>query len=227
MARMTPPAFEADPRTSVFGVTVATKADRSLTAAERLLKCAVELFSERGFHGTTTRDISRRAGSGESAIYDHYQSKEEMLYLVTRLAHEEAGRRLHLADAAAGRDPMERLTAVTHAFSSFHAEWRTAARVANHELDGLSPKHLADIIALREKVEAKFVEILTAGEQAGRFALPGVRATAFAIISMCIGISRWYRESGSLNQTQIGNLYARLVAQMVSPGEPSPDSDTE
>jgi AcrR family transcriptional regulator len=46
----------------------------------RLLAAASELFSERGFHATSARDIARRAGVNLAAAHYHYGSKKD-LYL--------------------------------------------------------------------------------------------------------------------------------------------------
>ncbi|MEW5765176.1 MAG: TetR/AcrR family transcriptional regulator [Acidobacteriota bacterium] len=49
-----------------------------------ILRAALELFTEKGIHATTTKDIARRAGVSEGALYRHFQSKQELaedLYL--------------------------------------------------------------------------------------------------------------------------------------------------
>ena len=39
----------------------------------------VELFSRKGFHGTSVRELARKAGIKESSLYNHYQGKEAIL----------------------------------------------------------------------------------------------------------------------------------------------------
>jgi len=51
------------------------KRDTKLPA---ILRAALELFTEKGIHATTTKDIARRAGVSEGALYRHYQSKQEL-----------------------------------------------------------------------------------------------------------------------------------------------------
>ena len=43
---------------------------------EAVLGAALELFVERGFHGTTVPEIAERAGVGAGTIYRHFASKE-------------------------------------------------------------------------------------------------------------------------------------------------------
>lgn len=48
---------------------------------ESLLTVAVEVFTERGYDGTTMEDLSGRLGISKSAIYHHVDSKETLLGL--------------------------------------------------------------------------------------------------------------------------------------------------
>lgn len=45
---------------------------------EQILETAVELFSQRGFKGTTTKEIARAAGVSEAIIFRHYATKDEL-----------------------------------------------------------------------------------------------------------------------------------------------------
>jgi AcrR family transcriptional regulator len=46
---------------------------------ESLLTVVVDVFNERGYDGTSMEDLSHRLGISKSAIYHHYEGKEEML----------------------------------------------------------------------------------------------------------------------------------------------------
>jgi len=43
-----------------------------------ILKAAAELFAEKGFESTTTRDIARRAGLAAGTMFNYFPSKETM-----------------------------------------------------------------------------------------------------------------------------------------------------
>lgn len=185
-------------------------------STQRLTEAAVEAFAERGFHGTTTRDIAARAALSPAALYVHYRSKTELLYLIVREAHEEVLRRMEEA-AAAAESPSERLKALVGAHVRFHAERHTAARVANHELPALSAKHRAKILALRAQIERLVDETLEEGRREGAFAIDDVRATTFLVLSIGIGVSRWFHPAGRLGAAELGDRYAELIAKMVDP----------
>jgi TetR/AcrR family transcriptional regulator len=45
---------------------------------EQLLQIAVDLFSRKGFKGTTTREIAAAAGVAEAIIFRHFETKEHL-----------------------------------------------------------------------------------------------------------------------------------------------------
>jgi len=45
---------------------------------EQIIRTAVELFSKRGFSGTTTKEIARAAGVSEAIIFRHFATKDEL-----------------------------------------------------------------------------------------------------------------------------------------------------
>ena len=52
-----------------------------MSAEERklqILRVAVRLFSQRGFGGTTTKEIAQAAGVSEAMVFRHYATKQEL-----------------------------------------------------------------------------------------------------------------------------------------------------
>jgi len=45
---------------------------------EQILQTAFELFSRKGFSGTTTKDIARAAGVSEAMVFKHFATKDEL-----------------------------------------------------------------------------------------------------------------------------------------------------
>jgi len=43
---------------------------------EQILRTAVELFSQKGFKGTTTKEIAKAAGVSEAMVFRHFENKE-------------------------------------------------------------------------------------------------------------------------------------------------------
>lgn len=52
---------------------------------EEIANVALDLFLKDGFHGTTTRNIARRAGVSAGGIFTYFRNKEQiLLHIITR-----------------------------------------------------------------------------------------------------------------------------------------------
>lgn len=56
----------------------------SSSTKERLLQVAQELFARKGFHATSTREITRRANTNVASLYFHWHTKENLYLAVYR-----------------------------------------------------------------------------------------------------------------------------------------------
>lgn len=61
---------------------------------EQMVKAAVKLFSEKGFHRTTTREIAKESGFSIGTLYEYIRSKEDVLYLVCDSIYDQVSKRL-------------------------------------------------------------------------------------------------------------------------------------
>lgn len=191
-----------------------TGSSRAEATRARLLEAAVTAFSEKGFHGTTTRDIAGAAGMSPAAVYVHHKSKEELLFLISREGHQSALDVIRTARATT-TDPVAQLAAVARAFAEFHAHHHTVARILNYELAALSDEHRASIHELRTGIDQELRTLVRDGVAAGVFDAPDPALAATALASMGVDIARWYREDGEWTPTQIGDYYADLALRLV------------
>ena len=58
---------------------------------QQILKTAIRLFAQRGFRGTTTREIALAAGVNEVTIFRHFSSKQELYAAILEVKSSEAG----------------------------------------------------------------------------------------------------------------------------------------
>ncbi len=91
----------------------------------QIADAAVQLFIDKGFHKTTTRQIARAAGFSIGSLYEYFASKEDILYMVCESIHAEVERGVAAAmsQAAGGRDALEKIIheyfMVCHRMSDF------------------------------------------------------------------------------------------------------------
>src|SRR6185312_16086467 len=61
---------------------------------EQMIRGAVKLFKEKGFHRATTREIAKEAGFSIGTLYEYIRTKEDVLYLVCDSIYNEVHTRL-------------------------------------------------------------------------------------------------------------------------------------
>lgn len=59
-----------------------------MNSREKYLTVSLELFSQYGYYGVSVRDISKKVGVSESALYKHYKSKSQILEEIINIATE-------------------------------------------------------------------------------------------------------------------------------------------
>jgi AcrR family transcriptional regulator len=104
---------------------------RRISAEERrelILAAALEIFAERGYHGSSIDEIAHAAGVSKALIYEHFPSKRDLHISLLEQHIQEIFERL--ASAAATSDPGEvRLEAGVNAFLEFVESRRDAFRM--------------------------------------------------------------------------------------------------
>jgi len=79
---------------------------------QAILDAALTLFADRGYFGTSLRDIARAVGVRESALYNYFSGKEALFHALIEAMHERRAERMSpFIEASAGdaRALLERL----------------------------------------------------------------------------------------------------------------------
>lgn len=187
---------------------------RTEDTQSRLLESATQAFAARGFHGTSTRDITTAAGTSSAALYVHHKSKEELLYLISKSGHETT---LALMQNGRGTsdNPRDQLRTVVKDFIADHARHHTRSRILNYEMAALNPEHLEEIMTLRHRIDVELIGLIAEGIEAQAFDIPDPRIAASAILSLGIDLARWFRDDFRLSPDELGAEYADIALRIV------------
>ena len=96
------------------------------------IKSAAAVFAEKGFHGSSTRDIAEHLGIKQGSLYYYFKSKDEALGEVCLFGIEDYVHRMH--DIANSDQSFEaKLTATVTSHLSSYREKNEALKVYNDE----------------------------------------------------------------------------------------------
>lgn len=157
---------------------------------------ALRLFRERGFHATSINDIGADAGVAGTAIYSHFDTKQEVLAEAIR----EGARRIRDGVSQAlvedGRSPEKRLEDLVRAYARVVLE--------NAEMNAcyvLESRHLAPDVrqpllrserGLRDAFGRQLLAVRP--ELSAEQARTKVQMAIFAIVALCVHRNRIERE---------------------------------
>jgi AcrR family transcriptional regulator len=177
---------------------------------QRILDVATVLFYEKGYHATTMREVAAGVGIKAGSLYNHFPSKEELLFRIAEGVMQDllaAGREA----VAAAPEPRDRLRALVRAHVVYHAEQRFRAKVADDQLNALEPERRAAVVVVRDAYERLWRDVLDAGRAAHGWVVPDTPVVTFAITTMCTAVDVWYRENGRLMPSDVADVYEELV----------------
>jgi AcrR family transcriptional regulator len=186
---------------------------------DRLLRAAALEFAERGYAGSSSESISRRAAMSKATFYEHFANKEECMLALFDLAR----RVVQEAMAGAARqapvgDARERMRAGTRAFLTALSEHPEFAQTLLVEIIGAGPS----AAQRRDMIMQAFADLLDAENAAaarrgliGRFASP---LDPFAVVGAITElVSRQVRLGVPQNVLDLAPVIDRLIFGLLPP----------
>src|SRR3990172_5440424 len=99
-----------------------SRSEQREATRERIVEAGLEAFAEKGFHGASTRDIARRAGTNQGLIPSHSRSKDELWRAAAdRIFGMLAKRMTEQLSSLASEDPRERAREAIRTYVRFAA----------------------------------------------------------------------------------------------------------
>ena len=130
------------------------------------IRCAAAVFAQKGFHGSSTRDIAERMGIRQGSLYYYFKSKEEALGEVCLYGIEDYVRRMEAI--AASEQPFEaKLMATVTSHLSSYREKNEALKVHNDERLYLPEEKRATLKRLGSRYRQLLEGVFEAGVAAG------------------------------------------------------------
>jgi AcrR family transcriptional regulator len=186
-------------------LTAVTEANRR----EELLRAAANLFVEKGFAATTTRDIAEAVGMRSGSPFYHFRSKQELLK-AAMIEGLDAGHAQILSAIEGVTDPEAKLRVLvrTHLGTLLEGDCRSPLLVS--EARALDDKARAEIAAAFDRYQVPWQETLEALQNAGKLAsaAPPVRLLLFGMLNWS---SHWYRPEGELSVDELADAAVAML----------------
>ena len=96
---------------------------------ERIERAALELFVKQGINGTSIRDVAKLAGVSQGAMYNHYESKEDLAFELFSRGWSEMGAELRRLSQADKRLLKKLEAMIEYVFDCFDKDWASVSYV--------------------------------------------------------------------------------------------------
>ena len=180
-------------------------------------EAALTLFAQRGYHGTALRDIASAVGIRTPSLYNHIESKQELLRGILLSTTEQVWADFEAAIEGVA-DPGERLRRAVVTYALRHANHRREALIVNRDVESLSEPGRSEVMALRRRHERAVREIIVEGVGGGVFRVADPFLASFGILEMCVSVARWFDPDGPLSAEQIAAEHAEFALRLVGAG---------
>lgn len=177
---------------------------------EEVLEAAVSLFSHKGYHATTVRDIAVGAGMQSGSLYAHIASKEDLLFEIVMQA---ADRFMEaITPIADGGEPAAvKLRQAMAAHIRVVAASPEAATVFLHEWRALTPERRAQVAERRAAYEEQLARIIRAGVESGQFRPIDESFLRLLVLSVVNWVYQWYQPGGSLGPDEVADRFHEII----------------
>src|SRR5437867_4481802 len=140
----------------------------AFTRKDQIYQVAERLFSERGYHATTIREIARELHIEGGSLYSHISSKQALLFEIV-LRGSQPFLQAALEVTEVGGSAHTQLRELMRRHLAIVAESTARAAVYFHEWWHLEPEHQAVIKRHRDEYEAVFRRVIRLGIANGEF----------------------------------------------------------
>ena len=182
--------------------------ERPSAAREAIFAAATRLFGERGYSGTTMRDIAKAVGILPGSLYAHIESKEAVLVEII----EGGVDRFNDAVAevrALDLGPEAALRAAVHRHLEIVAENPQRTLIVFHQWRFLAEDNRSRLLLKRATYEEFFIATLRDGMATGVFdSRLDPKVTVLGILGALNWTPEWYSPQGSATPAEIADKIA-------------------
>lgn len=174
---------------------------------DTILRVAADTFAQVGYPSATMVEIARRCGVSKSLLYHYYDSKDAMLYDMSR------SYMVKLCELVDGVTPLnlaakDALAETVRRFVREYEHSRTRHIVLLNDVKFLPPEQRDEVIEIERVVVQKFADLIS-----NTYAIDGERAK---VLTMCVfGMINWtftwLKPGGAISYSQFAETVVGLL----------------
>lgn len=188
------------------------KTQRNSSKREFVIEKAAKLFREKGFSATSMRDLAEEVGVEAASLYNHIQSKAEILQEICFRTANTLTQNLENIESST-TSAIEKITSILR----FHIQQMVnnyeESQVADREWRHLTEPYLSNFKTQRRGYRQRMANIITEGIQKNQIK-PIDAATAVIIMLHAVsGVESWHRSMEKISPEQLENNMITILVE--------------
>jgi AcrR family transcriptional regulator len=149
-----------------------------------IITASRDLFSQKGYHGTSMPDIAHTAGISTGLIYYIFPSKEDILLAC---CEDTANIHLNIFERTQNiEDPLERFDAIVHELYTMLDRESRSLIIVYKDISTLQRETRQRILSMIKNLDNQFIALIQEGQQAGVFVadIPQLQVLAANVLGL-------------------------------------------
>lgn len=169
---------------------------------EDILRTAVRVLAEKGYHGTTIEEIASNLLMTKGSVYYYFQDKQDLLYQSQVML---LGRSIENVEAILCQDLLvtEKLRMAMVGHIEYLLYERSGFEMMVKLEQFFSSEQKEKILQLRDDYGKSFDQLILEGIEEGVFGSVDVKIVRNIILGAMNWVTQWYSESGKKDKTEI------------------------
>lgn len=188
------------------------KSKKNGTRKEAIIEEAALLFHQKGFNATSMRDLAEQVGVEAASLYNHIQSKSEILQEICfQVANEFSTHFQEIEQQEASH--IEKVERVLRFHIRQMVENYTYVNVADREWRHLPDPYLSNYQHQRRVYRKRFAALIEAGIEAGEIREVDAPTAVLIMLHAVSGIESWHRSRQKISAADLEKNMVLLLIQ--------------
>jgi AcrR family transcriptional regulator len=178
---------------------------------EAVLRTAVQLFLEQGYHRVTLNDVADRLNITKPALYNYFRGKDEILFECWALGQERVDELIAEINRGGGT-ALAKLRKLVHAYAGVMTTDYGASLVRFDPRD-LTEENRKTVRAAKKRIDRTFRKYLADGVADGSIRPCDPKLAAFAIAGSLNWIGHWYQRDGAWSADDVARQFTAQLTE--------------
>ncbi|MFD1039772.1 TetR/AcrR family transcriptional regulator [Virgibacillus byunsanensis] len=187
---------------------------KSAKKKEEIIRSAVSILSEKGYHGTTMEEIASKLLMTKGSVYYYFKDKQDLLYQIQlMILHQSITNMNDIQKLDLPVSDILRKAMIVHI--EYLISEKSGFELMINPEEIFSTSQLDEIFRLRDEYGMCFDQLIVQGIDKGDFVSVDIKIVRNIILGAMNWVTQWYSYEGKMNKTEIATMISEYLMQIL------------